>query len=137
MSLNLPALHDCLDDIPVAFTVIELVCDDHGQPIDWIFRYLNPAALQLFNQPSERLVGRLFYREVYPKVNSKKWLDFYYKSAYQGDTRLLHEYSPELAKYLAIQCFPWKEQGLCALVLREETRERQLQYRVDHLVHLP
>ena len=136
LSLNFAALHECFDDLPTAFTVIELVCDDEGKPIDWIFRYVNAELVRLFRVPPERLLNRLFYREVFSKINSKKWLDFYYRVAFQGETLVLHEYSPELAKYLIIKSCPWKEKGFCALLLSEETRERQLQYRLDHLVHL-
>ncbi len=136
MSLNLAALHECLDDMPMAVTVIELVLDDAGQPIDWIFRFVNPALTRLINVPAERLLNRRFYREVFTFVNSKKWLDYYYRASYQGEELQLHEYSPEISKYLEMKCFPWKEKGYCGIILTEETRARQLQYRLDHLVHL-
>lgn len=136
MSLNFEALHDCLDDMPLAFTVIELVFDESGQPVDWIFRYLNAELQRIVQVPPEHLLNRYFYRDVFSQINSKRWLDFYYRAAILGEKLEIHEYSPEIAKYLHMKCFPWKKRGFCALVISEETRERQLQYRLDHLVHL-
>lgn len=136
MSLNFEALHDCLDDMPLAFTVIELVFDESGQPVDWIFRYLNAELQRIVQVPPEHLLNRYFYRDVFSQINSKRWLDFYYRAAILGEKLEIHEYSPEIAKYLYMKCFPWKKRGFCALVISEETRERQLQYRLDHLVHL-
>ena len=136
MGLNLAALHDCYDNTPIGFTVIELVLDEAGQPIDWIFRYLNDELARIEKVPKEQLLDHYFYRDVFPQVNAKKWLDFYYRSAFLGETIELHDYSPEISKYLKIKSFPWKKRGFCACVLFEETRERQLQYRLDHLVHM-
>lgn len=136
MSLNLEALHECYDDVPMGFTVIELVLDDSGQPIDWIFRYLNNELARIEMVAPERLLDRYFYRDVFPEINAKKWLDFYYRSAFLGETIELHEYSPEISKYLKIKSFPWKEKGFCGCILVEETVERRMLYRLDHLIKL-
>ena len=136
MGLNFDALHECYDDVPFGFTVIELVLDESGQPIDWIFRYLNDELARIEMVAPELLLNRYFYRDVFPNINAKKWLDFYYRSAFLGESLELHEYSPEIAKYLRIKCFPWKEKGYCGCVLVEETEERRMLYRLDHLVHL-
>ncbi len=136
MGLNLAALHECYDDVPIGFTVIELMLDDAGQPVDWIFRYLNVELARIEMLEPDKLLGRYFYRDVFPNLNAKKWLDFYYRSAFLGETLELHEYSPEIAKYLKIKCFPWKEQGYCGCVLVEETEERCMFYRLEHLSKL-
>lgn len=100
MGLNFDSLHECYDDVPFDFTVIELVLDESGQPIDWIFRYLNDELARIEMVAPELLLNRYFYRDVFPNINAKKWLDFYYRSAFLGESLELHEYSPEIAKYL-------------------------------------
>lgn len=121
------------DILPIAFTVIELVLDGDGRPLDFIFRYANRALAELEEAPLESLLDKRFYRDVFTAQNDRKWLPFYHASAYRGETHELHEYSPEINKHLKITSFPWLEPGHCACILTDETALTQARRQLEQL----
>ena len=118
-SISLPLLKKCsvLDDMPVAYCVIELVFDEAGHGIDFIFRYCNKQMQVIEGIPVEDMVDHSFY-EVF-KNGDKKWLVAYADVALNGVQRTLHDYSPEVDKTLTIHCYQ-PEPGYCACVLTED-----------------
>ena len=118
-SISLPLLEKCsvLDDMPVAFCVIELVFDEAGHGIDFIFRYCNKQMEVLEGVPVEDMVDHSFYAIF--KNGDKKWLVAYADVALNGVQRTLHDYSPEIGKTLTIHCYQ-PEPGYCACVLTED-----------------
>lgn len=105
-----------LDDMPMAYCVIELVFDEHGHGIDFIFRYCNKYMAIVEGVPVEDMVDHSFY-EVF-KNGDKKWLIAYADVALNGVQRTLHDYSPEIDKTLTIHCYQ-PEPGYCACLLTE------------------
>lgn len=103
-----------LDDMPIAYCVIELVFDENGHGIDFIFRYCNKYMEIVEGLPLEEMLNRSFY-EVFKK-GDRKWLVSYADVALNGTQRTLHDYSPEIGKNLSIHCYQ-PEPGLCACVL--------------------
>lgn len=118
-SLPLTLLEKCsiLDDMPVAYCVIELVFDENGHGIDFIFRYCNKQMEVIEGVPVEDMVNHSFY-EVF-KNGDKKWLVAYADVALNGVQRTLHDYSPEVGKTLTIHCYQ-PEPGYCSCVLTVE-----------------
>lgn len=118
-SIPLTLLEKCsiLDDMPVAYCVIELVFDENGHGIDFIFRYCNKQMEEIEGVPVEEMVNHSFY-EVF-KNGDKKWLVAYADVALNGVQRILHDYSPEVDKTLTIHCYQ-PEPGYCACVLTED-----------------
>ena len=106
-----------LDDMPVAYCVIELVFDENGRGIDFIFRYCNKQMEVIEGVPVEDMVDHSFY-EVF-KNGDKKWIVAYADVALNGGQRTLHDYSPEVDKNLTIHCYQ-PEPGYCAGVLTED-----------------
>lgn len=103
-----------LDKMPVAFCIIELVFDQRGRGIDFIFRYCNQEMAVLENTPIDQLLNRSFY-EVFEN-GDKKWLVTYADVALNGTSRIIHSYSPEIDSQLTIYCFQPME-GYCACAL--------------------
>ena len=103
-----------LDDMPMAFCVIELVFDEDGHGIDFIFRYCNKQMEVVEGVPIEDMVDHSFY-EVF-KNGDRKWLVAYADVALNGVQRTLHDYSPKVDKNLTIYCYQ-PEPGYCACVL--------------------
>ena len=64
-----------LDDMPVAYCVIELTFDEDGHGVDFIFRYCNKYMEVVEGIPVEEMLNRSFY-EVF-KNGDKKWLVAY------------------------------------------------------------
>lgn len=103
-----------LDDMPVAFCVIELVFNENGNSVDFIFRYCNKQMEVLEGKKIEEMLNHSFYK-VFPKADNK-WLVAYSNVAVTGEQMSFKEYSPEIGKDLLIQCFQPME-GFCACLL--------------------
>lgn len=108
------ARYRSFDDLPIAFTDIEMVLDEAHSAVDWIFRYGNTALARLEKVPLERLIGRRF-SELFPNMD-EKWLRSYERAALYGQTLEIIDYSPEIDTYLDIICFPTME-GHCGCIL--------------------
>lgn len=106
-----------LDHMPIAYCVIELVFDENGHGVDFIFRYCNKQMAVVEGIPIEQMLNRSFYAVF--KNSDKKWLVTYADVALNGTTRTLYEYSPEIDKNLTIFCYQ-PEPGFCACVLIPE-----------------
>ena len=103
-----------MDEMPLAYCVIELVFDEDGHGVDFIFRYCNAQMEQVEGIPIQQMLNRSFY-EVF-KNGDKKWLVAYADTALNGTPHTLHDYSPEIGKNLTIHCFQ-PEANFCACVL--------------------
>ena len=117
--IPLTLLEKCslLDDMPMAYCIIELVFDKHGHGIDFIFRYCNKYMAVVEGVPVEDMINHSFY-EVFQN-GDRKWLIAYADVALNGVQRTLHDYSPEIDKTLTIHCYQ-PEPGYCACVLQED-----------------
>ena len=103
--------------MPVAYCVIELIFDENGHGVDFIFRYCNKQMEVVEGIPIEKMLNRSFY-EVF-KNGDKKWLVSYADVALNGMKRTLSDYSSEIGKNLTIYCYQ-PEPGFCACVLVPE-----------------
>ena len=103
-----------LNDMPLAFCVIELVFDANGRGVDFVFRYCNEEMAAVEGIPVSEMLNNSFY-EVF-KNGDKKWLVTYADVALNGTKVILHDYSPEIGKDLSIYCFQ-PHPGYCACIL--------------------
>ena len=106
-----------LDEMPLAYCVIELVFDENGHGVDFVFRYCNKQMALVEGVPVEQMLNRSFY-EVFQN-GDKKWLVAYADVALNGAKRSFHDFSPEIGKMLTIHCYQ-PEPGFCACVLLTE-----------------
>ncbi|MFW5651797.1 MAG: LytTR family transcriptional regulator DNA-binding domain-containing protein [Acetivibrio ethanolgignens] len=106
-----------LDDMPVAYCIIELVFDEGGHGVDFVFRYCNKHMEVVEGISVEEMLNRSFY-EVF-KNGDRKWLVSYADVALNGSKRTLYDYSPEISKNLTIYCYQ-PQPGFCACVLMPE-----------------
>ena len=114
--LSLSLLEKCslLDDMPLAFCVIELVFDENGHGVDFVFRYCNDEMAVVEGVPVETMINQSFYKVF--ENGDKKWLITYADVALNGTKRIIHDYSPEINQNLTIHCFQ-PCPGYCACVL--------------------
>ena len=122
--MPLTLLEKCtlIEDMPVAYCIIELVFDENGHGIDFIFRYCNKHMAVVEGVPVEDMVNHSFY-EVF-KNGDRKWLISYADVALNGVTHTLYDFSPEIGKQLTIHCYQ-PEPGYCACVLLPEDIEAE------------
>lgn len=114
--IPLELLEKCsiLNDMPLAFCVIELVFDANGRGVDFVFRYCNEEMAVVEGIPVSDMLNNSFY-EVFEN-GDKKWLVTYADVALNGKKVILHDYSPEIGKDLTIYCFQ-PHPGYCACIL--------------------
>ena len=105
-----------LNEMPLAYCVIELIFNAEGHGVDFIFRYCNAEMAVMEGVPVDKMLNRSFY-EVF-RNGDKKWLVAYADVALNGTKRILHDYSPEIGKYLTIYCYQ-SAPGFCACVLQK------------------
>ncbi|NCC07498.1 MAG: PAS domain-containing hybrid sensor histidine kinase/response regulator [Clostridia bacterium] len=59
-------------------------------------------------------------------MTDKKWLDIYSDVAFNGASRSIVEYSPEIKKYLIVQCY-CPLHGYCACLFKDVTEQKELE----------
>ena len=106
--------YSSFDDMPFAFTDIEMIFNDESRAVDWIFRYGNPALAKLEKLPLERLIGSSF-GSLFSNMDSK-WLHSYERATLYGEMLEIIDYSPEIDTYLKVICFPTFK-GHCGCIL--------------------
>ena len=55
------------DYSPVGYCVLELVLDDKGQPVDWIYRYCNQAFADIKDHSLEEILDHSF-QSLFPEI---------------------------------------------------------------------
>lgn len=102
------------ENMPFAFTDIEIVFNGENKAVDWIFRYGNEALAKLEKLPLEKLMGSSF-GSLFSNMDTK-WLRNYKRSAIYGELLETVDYSPEIDTYLKIISFPTFN-GHCGCIL--------------------
>ena len=75
-----------LNDMPLAFCIIELVFDAEGHGVDFVFRYCNDEMAVVEGIPVSEMLNRSFY-EVFEN-GDKKWLVTYADVALNGNKHM-------------------------------------------------
>ena len=92
------------ENMPFAFTDIEMIFDDGCRAVDWVFRYGNQALARLEKVPLDKLIGNRF-GSIFPNMDSK-WLRCYERAILFGEILSMNEYSPEIDTQLVILYLP-------------------------------
>ena len=83
-----------MDEMPLAYCVIELVFYEDGHGVDFIFRYCNKEMAVVEGVPVEEMLNRSFY-EVF-RNGDRKWLVSYADVALNGTKHTLKDFSTEI-----------------------------------------
>ena len=122
LATNIRSRFSILNDMPIAFCVIELIFNEDGTGIDFIFRYCNKEMCLLGKKTSEEVLDQSFY-QVFPKAQ-KKLLAAYTDVAMNGGNHHCKTYSIQLHRALEIWCFqPLENFCACILIPTDETNE--------------
>ena len=106
--------YSSFDNLPFAFTDIEMIFNEESHAVDWIFRYGNQALAKLEKMPLEKLMGSSF-GSLFSNMDSK-WLRSYERATLYGETLEIIDYSPEIDTYLKVICFPTVK-GHCGCIM--------------------
>lgn len=108
------AYYSSFDNLPFAFTDIEMIFNEESHAVDWIFRYGNPALAKLEKLPLDCLIGS-YFGSLFSNMDSK-WLRSYERATLYGEILEIIDYSPEIDTYLKVICFPTFK-GHCGCIL--------------------
>ncbi|MDD5802815.1 LytTR family transcriptional regulator DNA-binding domain-containing protein [Blautia sp. HCP3S3_H10_1] len=117
-STNIRTRFSVLDNMPLAFCVIELIFNQGGTGIDFVFRYCNKELLRLEKLTANDIVDQSFY-QVFPD-GDRKLLATYTDVAVNGGKCHMHTYSSHIGKNILIKAFQPLE-NFCACVLIPES----------------
>ena len=92
------------DQLPFAFTDIEMVFNEDRHAVDWIFRYGNEKLAEVERVPLSGLIGNSF-GNIFSNMDDK-WLCTYERATLYGERLEIMAYSPEIGTELKIICFP-------------------------------
>ena len=121
-STNIRTRFSVLDKMPLAFCVIEMIFNENGTGIDFVFRYCNEEMLSLEQKSPEEMLDQSFY-QVFPK-GDKKLLAAYTDVAVNGGSYQLQTYSVQIQRDLIIRCFqPVENFCACIVIPADELQE--------------
>lgn len=109
------------DNSPIAYCVIELVLNDEGQPIDWIYRYCNQAFADIKGYRLEKMIDRSFL-SLYPMPDDK-WLEVGYRAAFEdipGEIDVTYEQNYH------VTVSPIGRKGFCSCMIVKPQNSAQL-----------
>lgn len=114
-----------------AMYVVHVLLDEHSQPVDWVFVYVNQIAMELSGFTREDLYEKK-YSEVFPNQKNK-WLKKYSEAAWDGKTVELEEFSDELGAMIHLKITPTHQKGYCLCYISDTKDELMsaLEYRED------
>lgn len=114
--------------LPLPVYVLRMEADADGQPLDFIFVYANNACASAFGLSTKNeLLGMSFY-DIFEEADDK-WLHIYAKTALEGVTQTVENYSQAVNKYLAIDCYQ-PLYGYCGCFMHDITTRKDMERRL-------
>lgn len=94
------------------YALHEIICNDQGQPIDYLFLEVNPAFERMTGLKAESVVG-LTVLEILPQTESS-WIEKYGKVALTGESIHFENYHRQINRYFDVTAFrPAPNQFAC------------------------
>mmetsp|Transcript_26193 Transcript_26193/g.72255 ORF Transcript_26193/g.72255 Transcript_26193/m.72255 type:complete len:858 (+) Transcript_26193:335-2908(+) len=121
--------HDMIQQVQTAVAVHEIVTNDKNEPIDCIFRNVNPAFEQFLGVEAPNCVGKTL-TEVFPGIenDSFDWVTVFGTAALTGETQKFTHYSDYLQNwYSGVAYQTDAEKGRFAVMFMEITDQIQSQ----------
>jgi len=95
-----------LDHLPDGFALHQLVLDDEGNPVDYVFLDVNPAFEALAGLKRERLIGKKVAEVIAGIENSGfDWIGTYGEVALSGQSVRFEQYSKPLGRWYEVAAY--------------------------------
>jgi PAS domain S-box-containing protein len=104
------------------FALHEIICDTHGQPVDYRFLTVNPAFEAMTGLKAGDLIGKCV-REVLPQTEDH-WVENYGRVALSNEPFQFENYSEALGKYFEGRAF-CPEKGKFAVLFHDVTERKR------------
>ena len=116
--------HSLFNAMTEGFALHEIICDEEGQPCDYVFLDVNPAFERLTGLKREQVMGKTMH-EVLPDENPA-WIEAYGNVALTGEPVHFENYSPALNRQYEVFAYrPAPRQF--AVVFSEITERKQME----------
>ncbi|NLE75464.1 MAG: PAS domain S-box protein, partial [Chloroflexi bacterium] len=104
------------------FAVHDIICDEHGTPVDYRFLAVNPAFERMVGLKADEVVGKTVL-EVLPGTEPH-WISTYGKVGLTGEPAAFENYAAVLQKHFEVTAFrPAPNQ--CAVIFADITERKQ------------
>lgn len=113
------------DKLPLPVYVLRVEADASGQPRDFIFVYANSACASFLDIDGKNYLLGMSFRDVW-NDNDERWFNVYKKTALEGMTQNVEDYSTKLGKYLSVDCYQ-PMYGYCSCFMRDITKRRDME----------
>lgn len=111
------------DNSPIAFSLLEIIYDNNGKPVDFILKYLNKARANIENQSIDETFTYNFHDCL--QQDHKEWLEIFAEVAITGKNVFIKKYIKDLDKHLSFNCYQ-AAYGYCAYLLFDVTQEEKV-----------
>ena len=110
-----------IQEMPLGFNLREMIFDDKGKPVDYIFLTMNERYEVITGLKSKEIIGKKA-TEVLPDIENS-WFEHYSKVVKEQKTVAVEDYSRALDRYYRVVAYPYK--GNQFVVVAEDITERK------------
>jgi PAS domain S-box-containing protein len=130
------AFERAIENLPNAYSWQRIVTDDSGNPVDYIFLYVNGAFEKMTGLKRENIIGRRA-TEVLPGIEKSEfdWIGVMAEVARGSGSLKFEQYSEPLGRWYAVQAYS-DEPGFFTTVFNEITAVKQEKASIRELLTL-
>ncbi len=110
-----------IQEMPLGFNLREMIFDEKGKPIDYIFLTMNERYEVITGLKRKDIIGKKA-TEVLPNIENS-WFEYYATVVKEQKTVAIEDYSRALDKYYRVVAYPYK--GNQFVVVAEDITERK------------
>ncbi len=110
-----------IQEMPLGFNLREMIFDDKGKPVDYIFLTMNERYEVITGLKRKEIIGKKA-TEVLPDIENS-WFEHYSKVVKEQKTVAVEDYSRALDRYYRVVAYPYK--GNQFVVVAEDITERK------------
>lgn len=128
MAMEYKKYHMLLENLPDAFAYHQVVLDNEGKPLDYIFLDINTAFEKMTGLKRAEVLGKKV-TEVLPGIEKSgfDWIGTYGKLAFTGETTRFESYSEPLDRWYEVTAYS-DEPGFFAVVFRDISKVKRDKY---------
>ncbi len=116
-----------IEHLPDAFAYHQIIVDDHGRPVDYVFLEINSAFEEMTGLKRKEIIGKKV-TEILPGIENTEfdWIGTYGKVAISGKATRFESFSEPLGRWYDVSAYS-DEPGYFVAVFHNTTSHKQLE----------